>query len=73
MLFAETPSRAVISVPAERRDEVLALLDDHGVPGRVLGTVGGDRLDFGVFEVPLEEATGGFEGSLAESLATSAG
>jgi phosphoribosylformylglycinamidine synthase len=73
VLFSETPSRAVLSCAAERANEVLDLLEEHGVPALRLGSVGGEQLDLGAFSVPLAEAAHGWEGTLPTILATSAG
>jgi phosphoribosylformylglycinamidine synthase len=73
ILFAETPSRAVISCSPERAAEVGELLEKHSVPSRRLGVTGGYALDYGVFSVPLIEATEGWEGSLPRRLSPSAG
>ena len=40
-LFAETPSRAVVTVSPEKAPDVEALAADHGVPLSRVGTVGG--------------------------------
>jgi hypothetical protein len=44
LLFNETQSRIVISVPAGSATAVLALLEWRGVPARRLGVVGGRDL-----------------------------
>lgn len=55
-LFGEVPSRVILSVRADRTDEVLRRLDAADVPAVELGEVGGDRLTiFGALDVPLGE------------------
>jgi phosphoribosylformylglycinamidine (FGAM) synthase-like enzyme len=43
-LFSESASRALVSVPAAREAELLALAAREGVPARRIGLVGGDRI-----------------------------
>jgi phosphoribosylformylglycinamidine synthase subunit PurL len=45
LLFGETQSRIVISVPALDADKVLAQAKIHGVPAARIGTVGGSTLE----------------------------
>jgi len=44
MLFGESPSRVVISVLPEHTESVLALAENHDVPARKIGEVGGADL-----------------------------
>lgn len=39
VLFAESVARALVSLPADREDELRALCEEHGVPLRRIGTV----------------------------------
>jgi phosphoribosylformylglycinamidine synthase len=43
-LFGESASRAVVSAPAARAQELLALAAAHGVSAAVIGRVGGSRI-----------------------------
>jgi phosphoribosylformylglycinamidine synthase II len=43
-LFGESASRVVVSVAADRADELVALASREGVPANVIGRVGGDRV-----------------------------
>ena len=43
-LFGESASRAIVSVSPGTRDEVLRSASAAGVPARVIGRTGGDRL-----------------------------
>ncbi len=62
LFFGETTGRVVISVRPEDESEVLGMCRNHGVPARVLGTVGTVggpfRIDAprGVINVPVEQA-----------------
>ena len=44
LLFAEDPSRVLVSYDPARRDEIRAIAESVGAPFTVLGTVGGDAL-----------------------------
>ncbi|HVF92482.1 MAG TPA: phosphoribosylformylglycinamidine synthase subunit PurL [Blastocatellia bacterium] len=43
-LFAETPSRRVVSAPEESADRILEIAAEHRVPASRLGRTGGERL-----------------------------
>ncbi|RAV14212.1 phosphoribosylformylglycinamidine synthase subunit PurL [Paenibacillus contaminans] len=47
-LFSESQSRILLSVPAGKKDTLLALTSANGVPAQVLGTVGGSDLSIQV-------------------------
>ncbi len=64
LLFAESPSRAIVGVAPAATDEVAKLCEDAGVPVARLGTTGGARLDFGIFDLDLTEAKETYEGAL---------
>jgi phosphoribosylformylglycinamidine synthase len=69
LLFAETPSRAVVTCRPADRDALLALCSQHRVPARPVGTTGGDRLRIapGV-DVALGEAHDLWSRTLPEAL-----
>jgi phosphoribosylformylglycinamidine synthase len=67
-LYSESPSRALVSVDAERAAELEALARARGVPIARLGTVGGRILDFGAFALPIEIAADAHEGGFASAL-----
>ncbi|HEY5199324.1 MAG TPA: phosphoribosylformylglycinamidine synthase subunit PurL, partial [Acidothermaceae bacterium] len=53
-LFSESAARAVVAVPADRVDQLLALAAAHGVPLVALGSTGGETLDItGQFTVDV--------------------
>ena len=53
-LFGESPGRVVVTCSPDRLDDLLARSGEVGLPTRVLGTVGGDRLTWpGVMDVEV--------------------
>lgn len=44
-LFSESQGRALVAVPAEQEEQLLALAAEHGVPALRLGTTGGTSLE----------------------------
>ncbi|MDQ3986821.1 MAG: phosphoribosylformylglycinamidine synthase subunit PurL [Actinomycetota bacterium] len=69
-LFAESPSRAVITCAEGDEDLVVGAADAAGVPVVRLGTVGGDRIDLGSFEISVEDAIRLYEDALLAALST---
>ena len=64
-LFSESAARAVVSVRPGHEEEFAALCAAHEVPATVLGVTGGDTLVVdGWFDVPLDELTRVWEGTL---------
>ncbi len=56
LLFAEDPSRVLISYDPARRAEVEAVARKAGAPFAVIGQVGGDSLEIeGALQVPVQE------------------
>jgi phosphoribosylformylglycinamidine synthase len=60
-LFGESASRAVVSVMKDRRDALLMLAAELGVPAKVIGETGGNEITFSVdgtrvIECPVAEA-----------------
>ena len=70
-LFAESPSRAIVGCRSEDFAGVIEDARAAELPATVIGRVGGDSLDFGLFSVPLEEARARFEGALERVLSGS--
>jgi phosphoribosylformylglycinamidine synthase subunit PurL len=69
-LFAESASRAVVAVAAERASELEDLAVAMHVPISRIGETGGPRLVFdGLAEVTLEEAAAAYEESIPKLLA----
>jgi phosphoribosylformylglycinamidine synthase len=63
MLFAEDQGRAVVTCASEHVDLVLELAQTVGVPARVVGSTGGDRLKIGsVVDVSLAELRAAWQG-----------
>jgi phosphoribosylformylglycinamidine (FGAM) synthase-like enzyme len=66
--FSESASRVVVSVTAERVDEVLARATSAGVPAADLGTAGGNRLTSADFDVSLADATDAWGSAIPRAL-----
>ncbi len=68
-LFGESASRAVVSCRQSDRGELLSLAERSGVPARMIGETGGDRIRIapGV-DVGLSEAHDVWAGTLPEAL-----
>jgi phosphoribosylformylglycinamidine synthase subunit PurL len=71
-LFAETPSRVVVSVAQGERATLERRAHAAGVPCRLIGRVGGERIVLGEVDVPLEVARAAWSRGLARALAGSA-
>jgi phosphoribosylformylglycinamidine synthase len=69
-LFAEGPSRVLVSVPPLHLATVMARAASAGIPARRLGTAGGDEIAVeGVVAVSLADALAAWEGSLPAAFA----
>ena len=53
-LFGERVGRVLVGVPTERTAVLGRMLDDHAVPGRRIGQIGGDRLILRVGDAVVE-------------------
>lgn len=68
-LFSESAARAVLTVPADRVEELMAIAARHGVPATELGETGGDVLAVeNAFEVPLVELRAAWTATLPAAL-----
>jgi phosphoribosylformylglycinamidine synthase len=68
-LFGEAPGRVVVSVDPERLTEVMARIDDAGVPSARIGLATGDRFTVkGLLDVPLAELAAAFTDRLPAAL-----
>jgi phosphoribosylformylglycinamidine synthase len=66
ILFGESQSRFIISLPRDNLMRVNELAARHGAPFRGLGSVGGDRIIVtGVIDLALDTATRAYDGALA--------
>jgi phosphoribosylformylglycinamidine synthase subunit PurL len=66
-LFAESPSRVVLCT--HRPEEVLAAAAAAGVPARVVGRTGGDRITVrGLVDVAVADAATAWQGALPDAL-----
>ena len=54
VLFAETPSRIIVTVSPGNEQRLLSLADDAGVAARVIGRVGGDFLKIATGRVKID-------------------
>ena len=64
-LFGEAPARIVVSTSPGNVPQLRALCQEHGVPMREIGTVGGDALRVtGLVDIPLTAAAQAWEGGL---------
>ena len=64
-LLSESVARAVVSLPADRVDDLLARASSYGVPATVIGRTGGDALVVeGSFAIGLAELRAAHEGTL---------
>ncbi|WP_193612972.1 phosphoribosylformylglycinamidine synthase subunit PurL [Nocardioides lijunqiniae] len=68
-LFAESAGRVVVTVAADRVDELTSLAARHGVPVTDLGVTGGDALSVdGQFDLPLEDIRSAWAATLPAAL-----
>ena len=72
-LFSESPSRAVVSSTPAAADELVSEARAAGLEAQVVGRVGGKSLNYGSFDVQLDEADRIYERSLPELLANRVG
>ncbi|MDQ4095293.1 MAG: AIR synthase related protein, partial [Actinomycetota bacterium] len=72
-LFAESPSRALVSCAADRAEAFVGRARGRGLTARVIGTTGGQSLNYGSFDVGLEEANEVYERALPDLLANRVG
>jgi phosphoribosylformylglycinamidine synthase len=69
LLFAESPSRIILSLKPERLDEVKAIAQQNGVPCAIIGAVGGEELRIACDGSPLiETAIASLEKAWRDSL-----
>ena len=70
-LFAESPSRVIVTCPPDQVTAVVAAAERSGTTARQIGTVGGEDLAFGSFVIPLAQARDAFEHALVNDLSSS--
>jgi phosphoribosylformylglycinamidine synthase II len=68
VLFSESPSRALVSCPIDKTEEVVTRASAAGVPAEVIGVTGGEWLDFGAVRVALKDAVERYETAFASHL-----
>jgi phosphoribosylformylglycinamidine synthase len=70
-LFGESADRVVVCVSAGRRSELASRAAAAGVPHRLLGTAGGDRIEIGsMVDVPLADAVAAWRDRLPVAFGT---
>jgi phosphoribosylformylglycinamidine (FGAM) synthase-like enzyme len=68
-LFAESASRAVVSVASEKEEALLGLAASHDVPAARLGETGGPRVVVdGLLDTTLEELRDAYESAIPRLL-----
>jgi len=68
LVFAEDPSRVLVSYEPGKRAEVEAIAARAGAPFAVIGRTGGDRLAIeGAFDLPLADALAAWNRGLADT------
>lgn len=68
-LFSESAARAIVTVAADRVEELMTIAARHGVPASEIGTTGGDVLAVdGQFEVALDELRAAWTATLPAAL-----
>lgn len=68
-LFSESAARAIVTVAADRVQELMTIAARHGVPASEVGTTGGDVLAVdGQFEVALDELRSAWTATLPAAL-----
>jgi phosphoribosylformylglycinamidine synthase len=74
LLFGESQSRIILTVPAESAQDVLAIAEEEGAPAAVIGRVRGDRLVIGVegedaIDIPVDRLHGLWDGAFETLMA----
>lgn len=68
-LFGESPSRVIVTIQPNKKDDLLYLAHKHGVPLRRLGSVEGDRLIWrGFFDLPLYRLAEAYYNSIPQAM-----
>ncbi len=70
-LFSESPSRALLSVPADKEGKIAYLAGEHGVTAVRLGTVTAEQIAHfeGLFEVPMAELIESWQAPIPAAMA----
>lgn len=67
-LFSETAARAVVSVQSDNEAAFLAAAHHSGVPTAFLGVTGGNQIDLGMVDIPLDTAIDAWASALERAL-----
>lgn len=73
LFFAETSASIIVSAQPEKLSAMKDVLARHGLNANEIGVTGGERLDFGLFQVETEVAVRAYEGALKPVFATAQG
>lgn len=73
LLFGETSASIIVSAQPEKLSAMKDVLARHGLNAIEIGVTGGERLDFGLFQVETEVAVRAYEGALKPVFATAQG
>ena len=71
LLFSESPSRAIVSLPKPQLEAVRRVADEHGVAFTVIGSVTTDSFDFGTFASDKSVVNDMFEGGFPRAMSAS--
>lgn len=67
-LFSESATRAIVAVRSEHEAAMLAAVRSAGVTLLRIGQTGGDRIDLGIIDLPLDEAIDAWRRALPNAL-----
>jgi hypothetical protein len=73
LLFGETSASIIVSAQPEKLSDMKDALARHGLNAIEIGVTGGERLDFGLFQVETDAAVRAYEGALKPVFATAQG
>lgn len=73
LFFGETSASIIVSAQPEKLSDMKDALARHGLNAIEIGVTGGERLDFGLFQVETEVAVRAYEGALKPVFATAQG
>ena len=67
-LFSESPSRAIVSCAVADAEELVGRARAGGIEASIIGTTGGKSLNYGSFDVGLDQSEHAYERALPELL-----
>jgi phosphoribosylformylglycinamidine synthase len=63
-LFAEDPHRLIAALPPDQAERMMSMAEEAGVPGRRIGTFGGDQIRLGATVVSVNDASNTWRAAL---------